>query len=207
MTFVLCDLDGVLVDSGDAIERVWRDWASEQRLDPDAVVGAMHGVPSRQVIERVAPRLDAAREAVRVDALHAATGGRALPGAATLLDGAPPGRLAVVTSCSTALAHARLAAAGLPRPHVLITSEMTARGKPHPDPYLAAAERLSANPADCVVVEDAPAGIRAGRAAGMTVWAVSTTHEPDALAQADRIEENLAAYRIPISLWSPTMNR
>jgi sugar-phosphatase len=207
MTFVLSDLDGVLVDSGDAIERVWRDWASEQRLDPDAVVRAMHGVPSRQVIERVAPRLDAAAEAVRVDALHAATGGTALPGATALLDAAPPGRLAVVTSCSTALAHARLDAAGLPRPEVLITSETTARGKPHPDPYLAAADRLDANPADCVVVEDAPAGIRAGRAAGMTVWAVATTHEPHELTDADRTLADLAAYRIPISLWSPTMNR
>ncbi len=168
---------------------------------------AMHGVPSRQVIERVAPHLDAATEAERVDALHAATGGTALPGATAVLGAAPPGRLAVVTSCSTSLAHARLEAAGLPRPAVLITSGMTARGKPHPDPYVAAAAALEADPADCVVIEDAPAGISAGRAAGMTVWAVATTHDAAQLGKADRVEPDLAAYRIPISLWSPTMNR
>jgi sugar-phosphatase len=201
MTFVLSDLDGVLVDSGDAIERVWRDWAVAQALDPEAVVRAMHGVPSRQVIERVAPHLDAAAESVRVDALHAATGGTALPGATALLHSAPAGRLAVVTSCSTALAHARLDAAGLPRPATLITSEMTARGKPHPDPYLAAAAALGAGTADCVVVEDAPAGISAGRAAGMTVWAVATTHARHELGQADRVEADLRGFLPPAGAW------
>jgi sugar-phosphatase len=185
---VLSDLDGVLVDSGDAVERVWREWATAQGLDPDDVGRASHGVPGRQVVERVAPHLDAVAEAERVDALHALTGGRALPGAAELLASVAP--LAVVTSCSPPLAAARFAAAGLAPPQVLITSDVTPRGKPFPDPYLAAAAALGVPAAECLVIEDAPAGVAAARAAGMTVWAVTTTHEGGELA-ADFVARDL----------------
>jgi mannitol-1-/sugar-/sorbitol-6-phosphatase len=183
MRYVLADLDGVLVDSGDAVERVWREWAIERGIDPDEVARASHGVPSPGVLERVAPHLNTPAEIERIERLHAATGGRALPGAAELLERAD----AVVTSCSPALAAVRLDAAGLPTPAVLITSDLTPRGKPHPDPYLAGAAALDADPEDCLVIEDAPAGIEAAHAAGMTVWAVTTTHTADELAQADRI--------------------
>jgi sugar-phosphatase len=184
MTFaaVLSDLDGVLVDSGAEVERVWREWAESLGLDADNVGRASHGVPGRQVIERVAPHLDADAEAVRVDELHAATGGFAHPGAAELLASVWP--LAVVTSCSPPLAAARFAAAGLTPPPVLITSDLTPRGKPFPDPYLAGAGALGVSAADCLVIEDAPAGIAAARAAGMAVWAVTTTH-PAAELDAD----------------------
>ena len=185
---ILSDLDGVLVDSGDAVERVWREWAVEQGLDPDDVGRASHGVPSRQVIARVAPHLPAG-EAERVDRLHAATGGAALPGALELLHGG--WRLAVVTSCTRPLAAARLTAAGLPDPPVLITDDDVARGKPAPDPYLAAAGALGVAPAECLVIEDAPAGIAAARAAGMTVWAVATTHDRGDLAAADLVADDL----------------
>ncbi len=192
MTYVLSDLDGVLVDSGDAVERVWRDWALDQGIDPDAVIRAMHGVPARGVLEQVAPHLLSDAEIERIDALHAATGGDALPGAAELLGGMLRGRLAVVTSCSPPLAAARLSAAGLPTPEVLITSDMTPRGKPYPDPYLAAATALRADPSDCVVIEDAPAGVDAARAAGMAVWAVTTTHAASELA-ADAVFADVRA--------------
>jgi sugar-phosphatase len=184
MTYVLSDLDGVLVDSGDAVERVWREWAVEHGIDPDEVARASHGVPSPAVLERVAPHLRSPEEIDRIERRHAATGGRALPGAAELL---ALDRVAVVTSCSPLLAAARLSAAGLPTPAVLITSDRTERGKPHPDPYLAAAAALGADPADCLVIEDAPAGVAAGRAAGMTVWAVTTTHSAVELVGADRV--------------------
>jgi sugar-phosphatase len=193
-TAILSDLDGVLVDSGDAVERIWREWAVAQGLDAEEVARASHGVPSRQVIERVAPHLGLA-EAVRVDELHAATGGKALPGAVKLIAlGA-----AVVTSCSAPLAAARLAAAGLPEPEVLVTVDDVTRGKPHPDPYLLAARRLGVAPADCLVIEDAPAGIAAGNAAGMTVWAVTTTHGPAALAAAAEIYASTEAIGARIS--------
>jgi sugar-phosphatase len=186
---VLSDLDGVLVDSGADVERIWREWAVSQRLDPDDVGRASHGVPGRQVIERVAPWLDAADEATRVDALHAQTGGSALPGAVELLSSVSP--LAVVTSCSAPLAAARFEAAGLTPPPVLITSDLTARGKPHPDPYLAAASALRVEPRDCLVIEDAPAGVAAARAAGMSVWAVTTTHSASELSAADFVAADL----------------
>jgi sugar-phosphatase len=188
---VLCDLDGVLVDSGDDIERIWREWAETRGVDPDLVARTSHGVPSREVIAAVAPHLAAAEEAERVDRLHAATGGTALPGAAELLRGSPPARLAVVTSCGAVLAAARLEAAGLPEPEILVTADAVRRGKPAPDAYLVAAQALGADPGGCGVVEDAPAGVKAGRAAGMTVWAVTTTHAQEELADAHRVAPDL----------------
>jgi sugar-phosphatase len=203
MTFaaVLSDLDGVLVDSGDAVERVWREWALERGLDPDDVGRASHGVPGRQVVERVAPELDAGAEAARVDRLHAATGGTALPGAAELLATVSP--LAVVTSCSPPLAAARFSAAGLTPPAVVVTSDVTPRGKPFPDPYLAAASALGVEPRECLVIEDAPAGIAAARAAGMTVWAVTTTHAASELA-ADRLAADVRALLPALRSRQPT---
>jgi sugar-phosphatase len=187
---VLSDLDGVLVDTGAEVERVWREWAVEQGLDPEEIARASHGVPARHVIAAVAPHLDAAGESERVDRIHAESGGEALPGAAELLATSP---LAVVTACSPPLAAARFRAAGLPAPAVLITSHDTERGKPHPDPYLAAAAALGVEPSRCVVIEDAPAGVAAGRAAGMTVWAVTTTHSAGELRGADVVAADVAA--------------
>ena len=195
MRYVLSDLDGVLVDSGTEVERVWREWAAERGIDPDLVARESHGVPARGVLARVAPELNTPDEIDRIERLHAATGGRALPGAAELLARAH----AVVTSCSPDLARVRFEAAGLPSPPVLITSDLTERGKPHPDPYLAGAAALGAHPADCLVIEDAPAGIAAGRAAGMTVWAVTTTHAAAELAGADRTVADLHEVRALLS--------
>ena len=110
---VLSDLDGVLVDSGAEVERIWREWAVSRGLDPDEVGRTSHGVPGVQVIERFAPELDAAAESERLDEEHAQTGGVALPGAAELLAAIAP--LAVVTSCTPPLATARFSAAGLSR--------------------------------------------------------------------------------------------
>ena len=199
---VLSDLDGVLVDSGAEVERVWREWAVSRDLDPDEVVRAMHGVPAAQVIARVAPWLNPGIEGERVDRLHAATGGTALPGAAELL--ALASTLAVVTACSPPLAAARFAAAGLAPPAVLITSDRTERGKPHPDPYLAAASALGVSPSDCLVVEDAPAGVAAGLAAGAEVWAVSTTHSVAELSAATRVVPDLWAVLDGLGLRRPT---
>lgn len=188
MRYVLSDLDGVLVDSGAEVERVWREWAVERGVDPDTVARESHGVPAPGVLARVAPHLNTPEEIERIEAAHAATGGDALPGAAELLRRPNVG---VVTSCSPGLAAARLRSAGLPTPRILITSDLTERGKPFPDPYLAGAAALDADPADCLVIEDAPAGIAAARAAGMAVWAVTTTHEPHEL-DADVIGADLS---------------
>jgi sugar-phosphatase len=191
---LLCDLDGVLVDSTAAIARVYRAWARSHGLDEDHVVATAQGRPAREVVRSCAPALDADAESVLVEAAHEADqdGVVAIAGAADLLTTATPKRLAVVTSCTKSLARARFRAAGLPRPRVLVTADMLTRGKPDPEGYLLAAAALGAEPTDCVVFEDAPAGIAAGKAAGASVIAIATTHPRSELAQADAIAGSVA---------------
>ena len=187
---VISDFDGVLADSTAAIRRAWAAWGARLGVDGAAIQEANHGRPGHAVVAEHVPadRVDA-EAAWLLEAETADTDGViAYPGAADVL--ALP-VVAIATSCAMPLARARLAAAGLPVPGVLVTSDQVARGKPAPDPYLLAAERLGVDPSACLVIEDAPAGIAAGRAAGMTVWAVTTTHAPGELAGARRIAAGL----------------
>ena len=192
MTFaaVISDLDGVLVDSAAATTRAWASWGGRHGLDGATIQAANHGRPAHEVIaEHVsAGAVDAEAAFLREAEVGDTDGVLAFAGAAGVL--ALP-VVAIATSCVLPLAHARLSAAGLRIPDVLVTADQVARGKPAPDPYLLAAERLGADPAACLVLEDAPSGIAAGRAAGMTVWAVATTHPPAELRDADRIADGL----------------
>jgi sugar-phosphatase len=191
---LLCDLDGVLVDSTAAIARVYRAWARSHGLDEDHVVATAQGRPAREVVRSCAPALDADAESVLVEAAHEADqdGVVAIAGAADLLTTATPKRLAVVTSCTKSLARARFRAAGLPRPRVLVTADMLTRGKPDPEGYLRAAAALGVvDTAVCVVIEDAPAGVAAGLAAGMKVIGVLTSHAPEELGAADAFARDL----------------
>ena len=187
---VISDFDGVLADSSASIRRAWARWGERHGIDGAAIQAANHGRPSREVVaEHVPPELVAAESAWVLEAEVGDTGGVvAYPGAAEVL--ALP-VVAIATSCEGPLARVRLAAAGLEPPAVLVTSDEVARGKPAPDPYLLAAERLGVDPAACLVLEDAPSGIAAGRAASMTVWAVTTTHAPEELGAAHRIAGGL----------------
>jgi mannitol-1-/sugar-/sorbitol-6-phosphatase len=187
VTFVLSDLDGVLVDSHASIMRAWRWWGERHGLAPEAIAAIPQGRPSGEVIPALVPGLDAAAESRALDRRQAEDVADvvALPGAADALRAFAPDRIAVVTSCTRDLARARLAAAGLAPPAVLVTADRLRRGKPDPEGYLLAARELGADPDDCVVLEDAPAGIDAGRAAGMRVVGVLTTYGPDELAAAD----------------------
>jgi HAD superfamily hydrolase (TIGR01509 family) len=196
---VLSDLDGVLVDSSAAIARTWRGFAERHGLDPDEVVAAGHGRRSVDLIRLVAPHLDAELEAARVEREEIAQtpGLQPLPGARELVESVPAERFAIVTSGSRPLALARLRAAGLPVPEVLVTAEEVDDGKPHPAGYLRAAELLGVDPAHSIVLEDAPAGVEAGRAAGMTVIAVLTTNDESALAQAHSRVRDLRALAAP----------
>src|SRR3954468_23273801 len=193
MKFLLCDLDGVLVDSGDAVERAWRRWAAGHGLDWADVEPGIHGMPSRENVARLLPGADAFAESRRIEHDQATDleGVVAVPGARELLATWPPDRIAIVTSASVPLATARLGAAGLAPPRVLVTEERVSAGKPDPEGYLLAARELGADPADCVVLEDAPAGLEAARAAGMRVIAVLTTHDRDELAAADGFARDL----------------
>jgi sugar-phosphatase len=187
---VISDLDGVLVDSSAAVRRAWARWGERRGVDGAAIQEANHGRPSRAVVaEHVAPALVDTEAAWVLEAEVADTEGVvAYPGAADVL--ALP-VVAIATSCEAPLARVRIAAAGLAAPGVLVTADQVARGKPAPDPYLLAAARLGADPADCLVIEDAPSGIAAGRAAGMTVWAVTTTHARGELHEAHRVTPGL----------------
>jgi sugar-phosphatase len=190
---VLSDLDGVLVDSHASIMRAWRAWGAEHGVEPAAIEGVQQGRPSGEVIATLAPHLDAAEQSRAIDLRQAADtdGVVALPGARELLTGG--GTVAVVTSCTVPLATARLGVVGLPVPDVLVTPERLARGKPDPEGYLLAARELGVDRADCVVLEDAPAGVRAGRAAGMHVVGITTTHAPGEL-DAHELAPSVAAW-------------
>lgn len=190
---LLCDLDGTLVESRAAVDAAWRAFAARNGLDDARVLAATFAGPSREVIALVAPTVDVEAETALVEAAQVAAAGSttALAGAAGLM-GAWAGRLAVVTSCGRALARARMDGAGLPRPAVLVSADDVARGKPHPEGYLRAAALLGVDPARCLAVEDAPAGIAAARAAGARTVAVATTHPPEQLGDADRVVASLA---------------
>jgi mannitol-1-/sugar-/sorbitol-6-phosphatase len=202
MTEIICcamlfDLDGVLADSTPAVERVWHGWALEHGFIPEEVVRRAHGRPSLTTIRELLPDGDHEKENNEVERREIADVADvvALPGAMALLRALPPTRWAIVTSCTRPLAQVRIRAAGLPVPEFLVTSNDIRRGKPHPEPYLKGAEFLRLAPADCVVVEDAPAGIRAGKTAGARVLAVRTT-SPEAelrAAGADWIVDDLSS--------------
>ena len=174
---LLFDLDGVLIDSTPAVARVWSRWAVEHGLDPEAVVRLAHGRPSRTTIRELLPGADIDRENREVERreMEDLDGVVLLPGAREILNNLPPERWTIATSCTRPLAEVRLRAAGLPIPETIVTSSDVRIGKPDPEPYLKAAAKLGFAPSDCVVVEDAPAGIRAGKGAGTRVIAFVTT--------------------------------
>jgi len=195
---ILFDLDGVLVDSTRAVDREWREWASRKGVDGDAVMAIAHGVRTIEVIRRVAPHLDAEVEAAAIEnhEAHDQRGVTVMPGARDLLKVIPDKRWGVVTSGSRLLAQNRLRYCGLPVPKVLVTSDDVTNGKPHPEPYLKGAEGLGFRPEECLVIEDAPAGIEAARAAGMKVIGMASTYQPGRLADADAFVQTFAQVQV-----------
>jgi len=191
---ILFDMDGVLVDSTAAVARVWRAWATEHGFDPKHVIAHAHGRRSIETVRALAPHLDAERENIRVEQMEIddKDGVISLPGAAELLNSLPPERFGIVTSATHALAEARLGFAGLPIPTRFVGGEDVLDGKPSPEPYLKGAVLLGFRPEECLVFEDAPAGIAAARAAGMQVIALHTTCPVHELNGAEAILESLA---------------
>lgn len=195
---ILFDLDGVLVDSTRAVDREWRAWAARKGVDGDAIMAIAHGVRTVEVIRRVAPHLDVEAEAAAIEnhEAHDQEGVVVMPGAVELVHSIPDGRWGVVTSGSRLLATNRLRFCGLPVPKTLVTSDDVTRGKPDPEPYLMGAERMGVKPADCVVIEDAPAGIQSGRAGGMKVIGMTSTYAAAALGEADVVVKRLGAIQV-----------
>jgi sugar-phosphatase len=192
---VLFDLDGTLVDSGRAVVRSWVTWATENDIPAERLQG-FHGMPAAQILaELVSPELGPAA-AERLEQLEVGDVDDIvlLPGAARALSDIDATRCAIVTSCTAPLAAARIAAAGVSSPAVVVTASDVEVGKPDPAPFLLAAQRLGADPARCLVVEDAVSGITAAKAAGMATLAVTTTYDDDAL-DADLVVTDLDAVR------------
>ena len=195
---LLFDMDGVLIDSAPAVERVWRRWALAHNFDPDSVVAQAHGRRSIETIRAVAPHMDAAQENVHVEQMEIddREGVTALPGSVPLLQGLPQSLFAVVTSATRPLAIARLGYAGLALPGHMITADDVLHGKPSPEPYLKGAALLGVTAGDCLVFEDTPAGVAAARSAGMRVIALHTTYPAPAFAAADDIVASLADVKV-----------
>jgi sugar-phosphatase len=197
---LLFDLDGVLINSTPAVARVWQRWAIEHGFNPEEVVHRAHGRPSLTTVREYLPNADHEAENREVERreIEDLEGVVPLPGALELLASLPPDRWAIVTSCTRRLAEVRIRAAALPLPKHLISSTDITHGKPHPEPYLKGASVLGFAASDCVVLEDVPAGIRAGKAAGARVIAFKTTAEESALreAGADWILNNCSDVRL-----------
>jgi sugar-phosphatase len=197
---ILFDLDGVLVDSTRSVERQWRIWAREQGISDEKVMSVAHGVRAVEVIRAVAPHLDAEAEVRKLESREAGDhdGVAVMPGALELVRAIPEGRWGVVTSGTRHLASERLRLFGIPVPGVMITADDVVTGKPHPGPYLKGAELLGVKPAECLVIEDAPAGIQSAHAGGMKVIALTSTYPESALSEADVVTPRLD--RIQIAL-------
>ncbi|MET1034955.1 MAG: HAD-IA family hydrolase [Arthrobacter sp.] len=178
---LLFDLDGTLIDSTEPTERAWNRWGREMGLEDFRYTA--HGIPARSIVaDHIEPeRRDEALR--RINELEAAdTGGiHRTPGAERVLASLPAGRWTIVTSCTADLAAARMASAGVAAPPLMVTAEQVDAGKPDPEGYLLGARRIGADIRRCLVIEDAPAGVEAGRASGAVTLAVSGTFGADAL--------------------------
>jgi len=197
---ILFDLDGVLVDSRAAVERTWERWAKRHSIARTDLVAKAHGRRSIETVREIAPELDAAAEVRWLESaeLNDEEGLVALPGAAAALSVLSDETRAVVTSGGHALAALRMRAAGLAMPSVIVAAEDVVQGKPAPEGYLLAAARLGVSPADCVVIEDTPAGIAAGLNAGASVIGLSTTFPASDLTAAHVTVPSLEALRIVV---------
>lgn len=195
---ILFDLDGVLVDSTAVVVRIWSKWAERRGIEADRIMEVAHGRRTAETIGLVAPHLDAEAETeelgrIEIEDLEGILG---IEGASELLASLPEDGWTVVTSGPRALATRRLEHVGLPVPKRFVAAEDVEEGKPHPEAYLKGAEIMGVPAEACAVIEDAPSGVRAARAAGMTVVAVATTHGRDELFEADAVVDALAGIHL-----------
>jgi sugar-phosphatase len=195
---ILFDMDGVLISSTGADERCWLRWAKHHGMEGTFSLQSTHGRRALDTLRALRPDLDPVIEQRRLEDYDAEdhSGLIILPGVETLLASLPVDRWTIVTSATTRLLEGRLNHAGLPIPAVLVAAERVANGKPHPEPYLTGAKLLGFAPADCLVIEDSPAGIASGKAAGCKVLAVLSSHTQAELAGADWFAASLEQVRV-----------
>lgn len=197
---LLFDMDGVLVSSIGSVTRCWRRWAAHYGVPNADTYEIPHGVRAIEIMKQLVPGIDTVEGLRRIEdmELEDVADLRVLPGARELLASVPAGRWAIVTSATRRLLIGRLEAAGLPVPELIISGDMVERGKPDPEPYRRGAQLIHADAADCLVVEDAPSGVRAGVAAGSRVLGVEGTHPGEELraAGATWVVPSLHAVRV-----------
>lgn len=183
---LLFDMDGVLVSSIGSVTRCWRRWAAHYGVPNADTYEIPHGVRAIDIMRQLVPGIDSVEGLRRIEdmELEDVADLQVLPGARDLLASLPVSRWAIVTSATRRLLIGRLEAAGLPVPELIISGDMVERGKPDPEPYRRGAELIHAQASDCLVVEDAPSGVRAGVAAGCTVLGVEGTHPKEELLEA-----------------------
>ncbi len=184
---ILFDMDGVLISSIGSVNRCWRRWAAIYGIPGAETYDVPHGMRAIEIVKQLRPDIDPVDGLRVIEDMELADTADlvVLPGARELLASLPPDRWAIVTSATRRLLLGRLQAAGLPVPERLVSADEVERGKPDPEPYRRGAELLGLHPAQCVVVEDAPAGVGAGKAAGCRVLAVLGTHDAEELADAE----------------------
>ena len=190
---ILFDLDGVLVDSAECVERTWRTWSARHGLNADDVIAVAHGRRTIETVRAVAPHLDVLAEVTALEANEAMTtaGVYEITGARELIAKLPADWWAVVTSGTRVIAEFRLKLVGIPIPRVMICADEITHGKPHPEGYLTAAAQLGRTPTECIVIEDTPAGVEAAHAAGVRVIAIETTYPRPQLTTADAVVRRL----------------
>src|SRR5579885_1175838 len=197
---LLFDLDGVLINSTPAVARVWRQWAIEHGFNPEEVVSRAHGRPSLTTVREYLPNANHEKENRDVERreIEDLGGVVPLPGALELLASLPPDRWTIVTSCTRPLAEVRIKAAGLPLPRKMITSNDITHGTPDPEPYLKGSALLGFAAKDCIVFEDVPAGVRAGKSATARVAAFTSTVQESALRDsgADWVMKNCSDVKL-----------
>jgi mannitol-1-/sugar-/sorbitol-6-phosphatase len=195
---ILFDMDGVLVSSIGSVVRCWRRWAELYEVPNAEIYEVPHGMRAIEIVKSLRPDIDP-QEGLRVIEdmeLEDVADLTVLPGVKTLLQGLPPERWAIVTSATRRLLIGRLNAAGLPIPERIISADMVERGKPDPEPYMRGAQLLGLQPADCIVIEDAPSGVGAGIAAGSRVLGVLGTHSLHDLHAANWVISSLEALTV-----------
>lgn len=201
---LISDMDGVLIDTGGIYDRHWQRWAAHHGVSHERIAAVHFGRPAVETIRLAAPGLDAVAEARRFnDALADdpdANGVAAMPGAVELMRGLPAHRWAIATSAPRVMAERWLAHVDFPQPRVLVTIDDVTRGKPAPDPYLRAAELLGFAAGQCLVIEDAPAGISAAKSAGAQVLAVLSTHAMSDLGSADHVVAGLRDVAVTVEV-------
>lgn len=190
---ILFDMDGVLVSSIESVVRSWRRWAKMYGLPNPESFEIPHGVRAKDIIKTLLPDVDLEEAARVIEDIEVEDVAdlRVLAGVKVLLEGLPPERWAIVTSSTQRLLLARLGAARLPVPERIISGDRVERGKPDPEPYRRGAELLGFRPEECVVVEDAPSGVEAGKGAGCRVLGVLGTHSAAELCEADWVVGSL----------------